>query len=51
MQEQDKNKKGWSIEIGLYPGVLLGIRTYSQVDTKIHVLYLPFIDIAFYIHG
>ena len=51
MQEQDENKKGWSIEIGLYPGVLLGIGTYNQVDTKIHVLYLPFIDIAFYIHG
>ena len=51
MQEQDKNKKGWSIEIGLYPGVLLGIRTYNQVDTKIHVLYLPFIDIAFYVYG
>ena len=48
MQEQDENKKSWSIEIGLYPGVLFGVRTYNDPDRKIHVLYLPFIDIAFY---
>jgi len=51
MQEQDENKKSWSIEIGLYPGVLFGIRTYNDPNRKIHVLYLPFIDIAFYIYG
>ena len=49
MQKQSKNK-GWAIEIGLYPGVLLGIRSYKQEDRSIHVLYLPFVDIAFYIY-
>ena len=51
MQEQDENKKSLSIEIGLYPGVLFGVRTYNDPNRKIHVLYLPFIDIAFYIYG
>ena len=49
MQEQNESK-GWTIEIGLYPGVLLGIRSYKQEDRSIHVLYLPFVDIAFYIY-
>jgi hypothetical protein len=49
MQKQSENK-GWTIEIGLYPGVLLGIRSYKQEDRSIHVLYLPFVDIAFYIY-
>ena len=50
MQEPEKSKRAWSIEIGLYPGVLLGVRTDPQEDRKIHVLYLPFIDIAFYMY-
>ncbi len=50
MQEQKKSKKGWAIEIGLYPGMLLGVRSYENQDSKIHVLYLPFIDIAFYLY-
>ena len=50
MQEQDESKKGWAIEIGIYPGVLLGVRSYEAKDGKIHVLYLPFIDIAFYLY-
>ena len=49
MQKQSGNKS-WTIEIGLYPGVLLGIRSYKQEDRSIHVLYLPFVDIAFYIY-
>jgi hypothetical protein len=49
MQKQSENKS-WTIEIGLYPGVLLGIRSYKQEDRSIHVLYLPFVDIAFYIY-
>ena len=30
MQDKDENSKGWSIEIGLYPGILLGVRTYPK---------------------
>ncbi len=50
MQKQKNSEKGWAIEIGLYPGVLFGIRSYENQDSKIHVLYLPFIDIAFYLY-
>ena len=44
----EENEKGWSIEIGFYPGVLFGVRSYDMEDVKIHVFYLPFVDIAFY---
>jgi hypothetical protein len=50
-QEEKNNKRLWSIEIGLYPGVLFGVRSYDAPNSKIHVLYLPFIDIAFYLDG
>lgn len=38
--------KNWELSIGLYPGILLGIRTYPQQGSSLHVLYLPFIDIC-----
>jgi uncharacterized membrane protein len=38
--------RDWELSIGLYPGILLGIRTYVEQDYKQHVLYLPFIDIC-----
>ena len=44
---ENKEKWNWSLSIGFYPGVLIGIRTYEQEDVVQHVLYLPFIDIAF----
>jgi hypothetical protein len=37
----------WCVTIGLYPGILFGMRTYEEADFKTHVFYLPFIDIAF----
>ena len=39
--------KAWRVSVGLYPGILIGIRSYEQEDVVQHVLYLPFIDIAF----
>ena len=39
--------KAWRISIGLYPGILIGIISYEQDDVTLHVLYLPFVDIAF----
>ena len=39
--------KAYRVSIGFYLGVLIGIRTYEQEDVVQHVLYLPFIDIAF----
>ena len=38
--------KNWELSMGLYPGVLLGIRSYVEQDFVQHVLYLPFIDIC-----
>jgi hypothetical protein len=38
--------KSWSITVGLYPGVLLGLRIYQEPSYNTYVLYLPFIDIA-----
>jgi len=37
----------WTLTIGLYPGILIGFRSYNEEDHSIHVLYLPFVDIAF----
>ena len=44
---EEKSKKNWTISLGLYPGILLGARTYDHVTSRIFVLYLPFIDLAF----
>jgi hypothetical protein len=45
--KENENKTAWQIEIGLYPGILLGFRTYEMEDSQVHVLYLPFVDFAF----
>ena len=47
-----KNTKGkaakqWSLSLGTYPGILLGIRSYEGETHRQHVVYLPFIDLAF----
>jgi hypothetical protein len=35
---------GWEISIGLYPGVLFGVRTYEISETETdHLFYLPLI--------
>ena len=38
--------KDWELSFGFYPGILLGFRTYTEVNKQNHVLYLPFIDIC-----
>ena len=45
MDNEDK-KIAWSIEVGFYPGILIGVRTYPEPDQTTHVLYLPFVDLA-----
>lgn len=37
---------GWEVSLGLYPGVLLGFRSYLDKNVENHVLYIPFIDIC-----
>ena len=43
---KDKEDKEWSLEIGLYPGILFGMRSYAYKESTVWVLYLPFVDIA-----
>ena len=43
---EDNDIKGWSISLGLYPGILFGMRSYKEKEYTTHVLYLPFVDLA-----
>ena len=43
---EENNKKGWMVELGFYPGILAGVRTYVEEHYTIYVIYLPFVDIA-----
>ena len=36
----------WEITLGLYPGILLGMRSYIEKESVQHVFYLPFVDIC-----
>lgn len=36
----------WILEIGFYPGVLIGARSYIQDNISEHVLYIPFVEIC-----
>ena len=45
-----KESRNWSISVGFYPGILLGMRTYNEEDQNVHVLYLPFVDLALEIY-
>ncbi len=39
-------KKNWSISVGFYPGLLIGMRTYDETDQVSYVMYIPFVDVA-----
>ena len=34
----------WELSMGIYPGVLFGMRTYREQRKNNHVVYLPFVD-------
>lgn len=38
----------WELSVGLYTGILFGVRTYKYEDGKYtdHVLYIPFIELC-----
>ena len=38
--------QGWELSISLYPGVLVGIRSYPEETFAEHVLYLPFVELC-----
>ena len=35
---------GWELAIGLYPGILVGARSYPEKQFVEHVIYLPFVE-------
>ena len=41
---------GWELSVGLYPGVLIGARSYPEKNLTDHVLYIPFIEICLTIY-
>ena len=45
MDEKEK-KVAWTIEIGFYPGIVMGIRSYEEPELTTHGRYLPFVDLA-----
>jgi|TARA_Y100000114_G_scaffold97599_1_gene90853 predicted glycosyl hydrolase (DUF1957 family) len=42
---EDK-ESNWSMALGLYPGLLFGVRTYEGPVWSQVVFYVPFIDLA-----
>lgn len=49
-EPEDREDVEWMLEIGLYPGICIGIRSYIEEDFSRHVLYLPFIDLCLTIY-
>ncbi len=47
---QIEEPKEWELALGVYPGILFGMRTYEYADSKLHVFYIPFIDISLEIY-
>jgi len=45
-----ENETQWEISLGMYKGIVFGIRSYENEDSVSHVLYVPFIDICFTIY-
>ena len=45
-----KENKSWSISLGFYPGILIGVRSYNEENQTTHVFYIPFIDLAIEIY-
>ena len=42
--------EGWELSVSLYPGVLIGIRSYPEKQFTEHVFYLPFVELCLTIH-
>jgi len=46
------DESAWELSVGLYQGILIGIRSYPNELRTDHVIYLPFIDLCLTIyHG
>ena len=38
--------RNWELSFGFYPGIIVGFRTYREVQKNNQVVYLPFIDMC-----
>ena len=36
----------WELSIGLYPGIVIGARSYDNKNTTEHVIYIPFVELC-----
>ena len=41
-----KEKKNWTLSVGFYPGILIGMRTYVEDEQTSYFVYIPFVYIA-----
>ena len=41
----------WALSMGMYPGILIGMRTYKALLSTEYVIYIPFIDISLTIYN
>ena len=43
--------KNWNLSFGLYPGIMLGFRTYKEKEKSNHVAYIPFVDVCLTVYN
>jgi hypothetical protein len=46
MSKKEKTVIDWSLSVGMYPGILIGARTYQEENITTHVLYIPFFNLV-----
>jgi len=46
----NKENVSWALEIGFYPGIVVGLRTYDEPEQESWVLYIPFVDLCLTIY-
>ena len=44
-------RKNWTLSVGFYPGIVLGMRTYEEPDQTAYVFYIPFVDVSLEIYN
>ena len=44
-------RETWELSFGFYPGILLGFRSYNEVEKNNHVLYIPLFDICLTVYN
>jgi len=45
-----KENSKWKMSLGIYPGILFGLRTYNEEKQDAYVFYIPFVDFALEIY-